>query len=116
MTIRVSLVLSIFLLTASLFGDSPITIRRANIAPSSRSANIVLSVRIEKSDFDREIEVSCESEDNFASSSQPLDGSNHPAQILFEFNLAQGHYECRAKLTRTDDEKFYDSARLFVAR
>lgn len=83
------------------------TLKRFSMAPIGRMANIVLVVRVEKHDGNREIEVSCDGVDGgiYASSGKSLEGGEDRKTFDFAFNLMPATYRCQAILKRVEEGK-----------
>lgn len=101
---------SFFLMTAVSIADSPVSIstgKRFAMAPIGRTANIVLTVRIEEHEDNRELSVSCDGLDGgiYASSSKSLDGSEEREVFDISFSLTPATYNCEAVLERVVDGK-----------
>ena len=77
-----------------------VSIRRVNVAPRSKIANIVIEVRFEKHEDNREVSVACESDDDYRASSEIIEGLERKSVIFFELSLRPGYYECRGEVRR----------------
>ena len=101
--------------SAGLGAGDEISIKRGGrvYGEYSRSANVRLSIIIERHKDNRSIEVECESENFFRGSRIDIDGESQ-IQFILEFNLSSGTYECRAALSRSNGDRFYDKERFFI--
>ena len=107
-----------FLLSASAgWACEPITIMHSGGTISTRSANKIIQVQVEKDSANRELVLTCESESLYRSSGVELE-ENSASVMRFEFNLSEGEYECVATLRRsTEDGKiaeFRDKANFVI--
>lgn len=88
----------------------PVTISMLNrfpMAPIGRTANIVLVVRVEKHEGNRDVEVSCDGLDGgiYVSSGKLVDGEAGKEIFDLAFNLTPAVYRCEAVLKRKVDGK-----------
>ncbi|MBI2062468.1 MAG: hypothetical protein HYT64_02150 [Candidatus Yanofskybacteria bacterium] len=91
-------------------GPRPVTISSSGyffVASIGRSANIVLVVRVQKNEGNRNLNVSCDSADGvYVSSGRSLGGGGVERGIFdFGFNLTAATYRCKAVLTRKVDSR-----------
>ncbi len=105
---QMALIVGLFFVmsTVGAFADKPpVSISTLNwfqMAPIGRTANIVLTVKVEKHEDNRDIEVRCDGLDGgiFASSGKSLGGDTERRTFDFAFNLTPATYRCDAVLKR----------------
>lgn len=90
-----------------LLASDVVSITRYNgrVHTSNNSANVRLRVIYQKSDDNRSLAVECDSGSFYRASEMPI-SEKSPVEILFEFNLEKGLYECTAILYRRNDKQF----------
>src|SRR3989344_4412953 len=103
------LVLTILIISSYSFAANPISLRLV-YSTSDRTA---LRAIIEKHKDNRSIILECESDQFYRSSAVDLN-ENSPTEITFEIKLDSGAYSCRARLLRSNGDRFSAQDKFFV--
>lgn len=80
----------------------------------SKSANAIFRVIYQKHEDNLEISLECDSGDYARRSGMSITKET-PIEILFDFNLANGQYECIAILYRKNDKEFRARTSVLIA-